>query len=298
MVPLATLAQLGQADVPVKVTPALDGRWRWIGTRTLRFEFTGAVDRLPMATSYSVEVPAGTTSQTGKKLAQAVRWTFRTPPPKVLTFAPEHVTVDTTPVFIATFDQRVDPAAVINSITLDAGGTKTAIRQATTAEIIAHDQIHQISEDAPDGRWIAFRPISPLPNGAKLTISIGPGTPSAEGSPNHNDGVDPHGHHLLGARGHRYPMRIRRGLPAGIRLHHHVQQRPGPEGVRPKPRQDPTGARRVDRRRRQHTHGQRGDEEQHAIRRTTPRHRYATSSARRSARRRPSRSTSVKRRPR
>src|SRR6185295_8024326 len=32
MVPLSTLAQLDQADVPVKVTPALDGRWRWIGT--------------------------------------------------------------------------------------------------------------------------------------------------------------------------------------------------------------------------------------------------------------------------
>ena len=37
----------------MKVTPALNGRWRWIGTRTLRFEFTGAVDRLPMATSYT-----------------------------------------------------------------------------------------------------------------------------------------------------------------------------------------------------------------------------------------------------
>ena len=181
MVPIATLAQLAAADVPVKVTPALEGRWRWIGTSTLRFEFTGAVDRLPMATSYRVEVPAGTTSQTGKKLAQPVAWTFRTPPPKVLTFAPENVTVDTSPVFIATFDQRVDPAAVINSITLDAAGTKTAIRRATTAEIIAHDQIHQISEDAPEGRWVAFRPVSPLRNGTRLTISIGPGTPSAEG---------------------------------------------------------------------------------------------------------------------
>src|SRR4029078_9372227 len=182
MVPLATLAQLSAADVPVRVTPALEGRWRWIGTRTLRFEFTGAVDRLPMATSYHVEIPAGTTSQTRKKLARPVAWTFRPPPPKVLTFAPENVTVDTAPVFIATFDQRVDPAAVINSITLDAAGTKTAIRQATTAEIVAHDQIHQISDDTPDGRWVAFRPISRLRNGTRLTISIGPGTPSAEGS--------------------------------------------------------------------------------------------------------------------
>ncbi len=182
MVPLGTLAQLDQATVPVKVTPALNGRWRWIGTRTLRFEFNGAVDRLPMATSYIVDVAAGTASQTGNKLAAAVHWTFRTPPPKVLTFAPENTTVDTTPVFVATFDQRVDPDAVLKTITIDAAGTKVAIRRATTAEIIGNDRVHQVSDDTPDGRWIAFRPVSRLPNGAKLTISIGPGTPSAEGS--------------------------------------------------------------------------------------------------------------------
>ncbi|HTD49995.1 MAG TPA: alpha-2-macroglobulin family protein, partial [Acidimicrobiia bacterium] len=182
MVPLGTLAQLDQAHVPVKVTPALTGRWRWIGTRTVRLEYTGAVDRLPMATSYTAEVPAGTTSQTGNRLLSTVRWTFQTPPPKVLTFAPQDETVDTTPLFIATFDQRVDPDAVIKTITLHAAGTDVAIRRATTAEIIADDQIHQMSQDAQDGRWIAFRPVSRLPHGATLTISIGPGTPSAEGS--------------------------------------------------------------------------------------------------------------------
>ena len=181
MVPLATLADLDQSHIPVKVTPALEGRWRWIGVRTLRFEFKGNVDRLPMATTYSVEVPAGTASQSGHKLATAVRWTFRTPPPKVLTFAPENVTVDTTPVFIATFDQRVDPAAVLKTTALTVKGAKTAIRLATNAEVIANDEVHQISKDAQAGRWVAFRPTKPLPTGAALRISIGPGTPSAEG---------------------------------------------------------------------------------------------------------------------
>ena len=181
MVPLGTLSQLDQANVPVKITPALNGKWHWIGTSTLRFEYSGAVDRLPMATTYTVEVPAGTTSQSGNKLASAVTWTFQTPPPKVLTFAPENTTVDTAPVFIATFDQQIDPDAVINSITLDAAGTKVAIRRATQAEIVASDQVHQISEDTLAGRWVAFRPVSRLANGAALSISVGPGTPSAEG---------------------------------------------------------------------------------------------------------------------
>ncbi|MEZ5296333.1 MAG: hypothetical protein R2697_08720 [Ilumatobacteraceae bacterium] len=48
MVPLGTLEQLDAADVPVTISPAVEGRWRWIGTRTLRFEVVpGVIDRLP-----------------------------------------------------------------------------------------------------------------------------------------------------------------------------------------------------------------------------------------------------------
>ena len=181
MVPLGTLAQLDQAGVPVKVTPALKGRWRWIGTRTLRFEFAGNVDRLPMATNYTVEIPAGTKSQTGNALKKTVRWTFRTPPPRVLQFAPVDQTVDLTPVFIATFDQRVDPNAVIKTITMKAGSKTVAIRVATQSEVDGESQTRQIAKDALPGRWIAFRPVTALPKGTALSISIDKKTPSDEG---------------------------------------------------------------------------------------------------------------------
>ncbi len=109
MVPLATLDQLDEADVPVEVSPTLDGRWRWIGTRTLRFELEpGPIDRLPAATDYEVTVPAGTTSVTGGRLAEAVTWTFSTPPPSVTSFVGETESTSLTPVFVAVFDQRVD----------------------------------------------------------------------------------------------------------------------------------------------------------------------------------------------
>lgn len=181
MAPLATIAQLADENVPVRVTPAMPGRWRWIGTRTLRFEFKGAVDRLPMATTYSVTIPAGTKSQSGRTLGAAVHWTFRTPPPRVVTFAPVDVTVDTDQVFIATFDQRVDPAAVLATTTIKADGKPVAIRRATDAEIAADDQVAQISKDAQPGRWVAFRATRRLPKAAALSIAIGPRTPSAEG---------------------------------------------------------------------------------------------------------------------
>src|SRR5438105_564034 len=81
------------AAVPVKVSPTLAGKWHWVGTRTLRFEYAGSVDRLPMATTYTAEVPAGTKSQLGHRLAHSVHWSFRTPPPTVVEFAPEHAVV-------------------------------------------------------------------------------------------------------------------------------------------------------------------------------------------------------------
>ena len=43
------------ANVPVKLSPQPPGKWRWLGTKTLIFD---PHERFPMATSYSVTVPA------------------------------------------------------------------------------------------------------------------------------------------------------------------------------------------------------------------------------------------------
>jgi alpha-2-macroglobulin len=181
MIPLATLEQLDAVDVPVVVTPELDGRWRWIGTRTLRFEYAGETDRLPMATEYTVEIPKGTRSQSGGVLAKSVRFTFRTPPPAVLEFAPGAETLDREPVFAASFDQRVDPESVIDSITLHAGEDEVDLRVATEAEIASDERVAQLVERSEPGRVVAFRPVETLPVDTRLRIAIGPGTPSGEG---------------------------------------------------------------------------------------------------------------------
>ncbi len=182
MVPLATLEQLDAADVPVEVTPALEGRWRWIGTRTLRFELVrGEIDRLPAATQYRVVVPAGTRSATGGELADDVSWTFSTPAPTVTSFWPQHDSLPLDPVFVAVFDQRVDPDAVLETITLTADGDAVAIRLATDDEIAEDADAQQRVEGALDARAVAFRAAAELPPDTDLSISIGPGTPSAEG---------------------------------------------------------------------------------------------------------------------
>ncbi len=187
MIPLATLDQLDQEDVPVTVSPELDGRWRWLGTRTVRFEHSqldGApvdgLDRLPMATEYTVTIPAGTTSETGGVLAEDVTFSFSTPPPTVTQFGPQSDSLPLEPVFVATFDQQVEPEAVIDRIILDADGERP-VRIATADEIEADETASDLVARAQDRRWVAFRPVDPLPPDTRVRVDVGEGTPSAEG---------------------------------------------------------------------------------------------------------------------
>ncbi|MDX9864508.1 MAG: hypothetical protein RBT34_06865, partial [Anaerolineaceae bacterium] len=91
MAALGTLAQLAEEDIPVQIEPALEGTWRWLGTKTLNFQYdSNLVDRLPMATEFRVTVPAGTTSVTGDVLADTVSWTFNTPTPVLTNSYPSY----------------------------------------------------------------------------------------------------------------------------------------------------------------------------------------------------------------
>lgn len=187
MVPVATVGQLAAADVPATITPDVAGTWQWIGTSTLRFDAATA-QRLPMATHYTITVPAGTVSATGGTLAEAVSFDFVTPPATVRSLVPSGEDLGLTPVFVATFDQRVDPAAVLAVTTLKAGDDAVRIRQATADEIAADADAQQAVDNAVDGQWLAFRPSAALAPDTALAIEIGPQIPSEEG-PDTSDAV-------------------------------------------------------------------------------------------------------------
>ncbi len=181
MVALGTLGQLDTTDVPVTLSPDVPGHWEWIGTRTLRFESDSELfDRLPMATSYTATVPAGTTSLAGNALAAEITWTFETPTPQVEWLSPQGDSLDLDPIFIALFDQRIDAEAVLAVTTLIADGSDRTLRLATDDELAADDQ-RTSTENLPDDRWIAFTPTEPLPKDAQLQITVGPDVPSSEG---------------------------------------------------------------------------------------------------------------------
>ena len=182
MVPLTDLTSLTEAEVPVKLTPDLPGTWQWISPQTLRFEFdSAAVDRLPMATEFVAEIPAGTTSAAGNALVETVRWTFSTPPVQMISSYPQYEPQPLEPIVFIAFDQLIEPTAVLPTLQLTADGDAQAIRLATAAEVAADERVSRLVENSRDGYWLAVRPERPLPTDAFIEVTVGPNTPSAEG---------------------------------------------------------------------------------------------------------------------
>ncbi len=193
MVPVTSFAELDKLAIPATITPLPAGRWRWVGTKTLLFEPDSPPDKLggappgrfPMATEYTVAVAAGTKSQQGGVLATGFSFKFATPPPQVKEFEPQGGPVRRDPLMFVSFDQKVDPQAVLASITVKAGGMNVHSVLATDDEIKADkliaNRVNQIVADGGKDRYVVFRAVDKLPVDTKVDVSIGPGTPSAEG---------------------------------------------------------------------------------------------------------------------
>ncbi len=182
MVPLTSHQELASEEIPVELSPAVPGRWRWVGTKTLLFEAdVEGIARMPMATEYTATIPAGTESATGKILAEPVNWTFRTPAPTLQAAYPTRGPAALEPVFFAAFDQRIDPAAVIEHTQVTARGRRYPVRLANEDEIAADRRVQRLIAGSTDQRWLAFVSAESLPRDTTVTVTFAVGTPSAEG---------------------------------------------------------------------------------------------------------------------
>ncbi|MEI8131826.1 MAG: alpha-2-macroglobulin family protein [Leptolinea sp.] len=182
MVPLTTLQDLADEQVPVHIEPPMPGIWRWVGTKTLTFNYDSKlIDRLPKSTVYKVSIPAGTKSQSGGVLDTPIQWTFSTPPVKVLARYPESISQPKNPIVFISFDQRIDPIAVLKTIEMKADGKPVSTQLASESERKANEQVSRLINNATEGRWLAFRAKDPLPLDTEIMVTVGPETPSAEG---------------------------------------------------------------------------------------------------------------------
>ena len=187
MVAVTSNDDLAAQDVPIRLTPQPAGKWRWVGTKTLLFVPEG---HFPMATEYQASVIQGTKSANGAMLSSNKTWSFSTPPPTVKTSYPyESTPMARDALMFVEFDQRIDPASVLNTIKVMGGSSQLKVRLATAEEIAADKTISQLVKDAGKGRWLVFRAVNSetgetrlaLPADSSITVQIGPGTPSAEG---------------------------------------------------------------------------------------------------------------------
>jgi uncharacterized protein YfaS (alpha-2-macroglobulin family) len=184
MVAVTSQEQAAQIT-PVELSPKVEGKWRWLGTKTLMFD---ATKRLPMATKFTARVPSGTKSAGGQVLQKDVTWTFTTPPPKIETKIPNRQTTKRDALMFISFDQEINAEAVLKTIKVSGGGKVLPIRLATQEEIEKDASVSYYAKQAQPKRWLAFRAVTnenltenALPAASAITVTVEKGTPSAEG---------------------------------------------------------------------------------------------------------------------
>ncbi len=177
------VAVTGQEDAaktqPATIEPDVPGKWRWVGTRTALFEPEG--ERFPMATDYTVRVAEDLESARGVRLEEAVDWSFETPALEISRAYPSGQLHKRAPVLFLEFNQRVEPAELIDHIILRADGRELDVGLATDDQLAADDTVSRLVSRAREGHWIALRPEDDFPPATDVQLGLEKGAPSAEG---------------------------------------------------------------------------------------------------------------------
>lgn len=181
MVAVSTQNQTIAEAVPVSMTPAIAGHWRWMGTQVLVFEQKDHA-RLPMSTEYQLTVAAGTQAADGSRLAKPIQWTFKTPTLKLQNSYPSGESVALNPLLFLSFNQRIEPSAILPFIQIEAKGQGLTARLATDDEIKADEQVAALLKQAPKGQALVLKLEQPLNTKTKVLIRLAAKAPSAEGS--------------------------------------------------------------------------------------------------------------------
>ncbi|MCC6645804.1 MAG: Ig-like domain-containing protein [Polyangiaceae bacterium] len=143
------------APPPVTLTPAVPGRWEWVGSRAARFVTKHG---LPRATELRVEVPAGTRALDGSVLAQAEVVTLSTRRPRLVSSSPRDGATGLArdAKITLTFDQPIAADELARAVRLEGPGGKLA------ASIVPGETPEQA----------VLTPGAPLPEDAPLRVVV------------------------------------------------------------------------------------------------------------------------------
>lgn len=149
MIPLSAIEDLRAKDVPVTIDPMPEGKWRWLGTRTVAFYPEG---RLPFSTEYTVSIPEGVESTSGNKLQKSVSFEVATPTLQIASASPwrNAAQVRLESDVVLTFNQPVKAAAIADNITIKGGGKTVDFKLAEEDAWEDLSMGRPIGEDAED----------------------------------------------------------------------------------------------------------------------------------------------------
>ncbi|MBI5490596.1 MAG: Ig-like domain-containing protein [Deltaproteobacteria bacterium] len=180
---MVPLDRAGTADTTAlfRITPAMDGEYRWLGSQVLTF-----VPAAPLtpSSSFTVTVPAGVKALDGSELAAEYTFEFDTPRVRVARNDPysgERWRKPQSPVDLW-FNQPVDPEKLAQHASF------TAVPQAGGAEVRVEARARlgrergraesdpgvepPEDEGEIDPRHLVVEPVSPLPRGADVTLTV------------------------------------------------------------------------------------------------------------------------------
>ncbi len=180
MIAVATQTTASE-NVPVKLSPEVKGKWRWLGTTTLIFD---AETRFQMATKFTATIPKGTKSAIGGMLEKDFTWSFSTSSPKIETFSPTAKDREVVPQnlsMFAKFNQEIDGEAILRKIRVIANDKVLKVKLSTNEIITQMGDEYQFDKAKPK-RWLAFRTTDLLPVNTDIKVIFEKGLPSAEGS--------------------------------------------------------------------------------------------------------------------
>ncbi len=170
--PMVPLQEVPQEELtgPLKINPPAVGRYRWQGTSTLSFI---PQKNLPYASAYTVTVPAGVKSVSGKKLRENFEWRFVTPLPTIVSTRPyiNQESVELDHAISITFNQLIKPFDVSKFISLEQwkGNEKTFPKFLT------------LWEGKKDTNTVHLRAAQKYSPGARIVVKIKSGVQGIEG---------------------------------------------------------------------------------------------------------------------
>lgn len=160
----ALVTPTDQPTPAMKIEPAIQGTWRWLGDRTLSFR---PEERLPMATEYRVTVPQGLASAQGTKLDADHTFSFHTPRLRVNRYDPSwyNARLRKDDAIFVQFTLPVSLKDATSAISLTAGRVQVPVTLKATDKDKGGDKV-------PEGTAFLIKPRDGFQIGQEYTVRV------------------------------------------------------------------------------------------------------------------------------